>query len=82
MKESAFRKIFREELKKSMNETLTSLGIDVLDVRDTQADFLYLRKIRKGSEDLALKAKKTLIAFLIPTIFYLLWEATKNLFHR
>ena len=65
-------------IKKSVKETLTGLGFDVREPREMQQDLLHLRKIRKGSEEISKKAKATMIALVVSTGTYMLWESIKK----
>ncbi len=68
----------RKVVKEAVHETLTSLGFTVTDIHSAQADLLYLRQLRTGSEDLKRRVKNTIITVLIPTMLYLFWESIKN----
>ena len=76
------QKIIRETARESVHETLQGLGLAVDEPHETQADLLYLRKIRKGSEFLSLRAKASLVVFLIPVVLYRLWDAFKDSMQR
>lgn len=64
--------------KEAVRETLSGLGFAMENPRDIQADLLYLQKIRKGSEFMALRVKASVIAVLIPTFLYMLWEVVRE----
>lgn len=68
----------RTIIRNSVKETLVGLGFDAEYPREMQQDLSYLRKIRKGSEELSKKAKASLIAILVSSIAYILWEAFKR----
>ena len=72
----------KEEMKiivrEAVSETFKKIGLDPDASQEMQADLIYLRKLRKGSEFINLRVKLQVIAILIPTILYLLWESVKN----
>lgn len=70
------------EIKEIVFQTLQSLGFTPLKPHDVQADMLYLRKVRTGTEELNRLSKRACIAVLIPAFFYLLFDTLKNLFGR
>lgn len=72
--EERLRMIIRE----AVTETLSGLGFDVKNQNETQADILYLRKIRKGSEEVARVARSSAITVSLSTMLYLLWQAVKE----
>lgn len=72
------RKVVRE----TVHETLSGLGFDVREPGETQADMYYLRKIRRGSEDMARKVRASGITLIVSTGLYLLWQAVKGLLER
>ena len=76
------QRIIRETAHESVMETLKGVGLNIDDQHETQADMLYLRKIRKGSEFISLRIRAAMIACLIPTLLYILWEAVKNNVHK
>ena len=73
LKESA-----AEAARDSVLQTLNAIGIDAENIHECQADMLYLRKIRRGSEELPAKIKASLITVLVPTFLYIAWEAFKS----
>jgi len=79
---SEVRAIVRQAAREAVHETLAGLGIHANDQKDIQADLFYLRKIRKGSEFVGMRAKASVIAILIPSILYLIWEAVKQTIHK
>lgn len=78
MNEDEIRKIVNLAVEETLSHTLVKLGLNPKDVHETQADMVYLRTLRKGSEDMALKIKASIIGISIPTALYLLWHALKN----
>jgi hypothetical protein len=80
--EIRIRKIVRETMLDALHETLSHIGFDPKAPQEIQADLHYLRKVRKGSEFMALRVKTSILAILIPTILYLLWQAIKDSINR
>ncbi len=66
-------------VKEAVRETLIGLGVNPDDPNEMQANMIYLSKLRKGSEFMSLRIKASLVAFAIPTLLYLLWEASKKI---
>ncbi|MDB2415361.1 hypothetical protein N9W34_06280 [Rickettsiales bacterium] len=75
LQEEDLRKIVRE----TVHETLIGLGMGAQEPQELQSDFIYIRKIRKGSEDIARKVRASIITVTIPTFLYLLWETIKTI---
>ncbi|MCB2082334.1 MAG: hypothetical protein H6908_06570 [Hyphomicrobiales bacterium] len=82
MDDETLKRIIRKSAHEATQETLCSLGFSIAEPQEMQADLLYLRKLRRGSEFLNLRVKASLIAFLIPTILYLLWHAIRDAIQR
>ena len=67
-----------DEVRKVVHETLDALGIDAADKQETQADFLFLRKQRRGSEELYKWARRSIIGAATAALCYALWESFKQ----
>lgn len=63
---------------KTVHKTLESLGFDVQNPRDVQADQLYLRKIRKGSQDVNIFVRRSAIWAFICGVAYMAFLGIKN----
>ena len=74
MNDDEIRKIVRE----AVYETLSGLGVEAHQQHEVQADFLYVRKMRKGSEALGRNIRTTAITCLIPAMIYMFWESIKQ----
>jgi hypothetical protein len=74
MTDDEIRQIVRE----AVYETLSGLGMAAHEQHEVQADFLYIRRMRKGSEAISGSIKTTLITVLIPSFLYVIWEALKS----
>lgn len=70
----------RKVVKEAVAETLTGIGIDASDIRETQADFMYIRKMRLGSEYMRQRLKTTCISVCVPAFLYVMWESFKQMF--
>lgn len=71
-----------ELVRKTVEETLCGLGFDMRNPNQLQADMLYLRRVRKGSEDMTRIVRHSILTLLASTGIYLLWEAVKNALYR
>lgn len=74
MNELETKRIVRD----AVYETLCGLGITTHDPHEMQADFHYMRKLRKGSEFLSKTMVASVITVTIPTVLYLLWEVVRK----
>ena len=74
MEEEQIRKIVEE----AVRETLSVLGIAHKEPQEMQADFLYIRRMRRGSEMVSQRVMTSIITVMIPTTLYLLWEALRQ----
>lgn len=72
------RKLIRE----AVHETLVGVGFHLQDPSQLQADMLYLRKLRHGSEDMSRVLRTSAITISFSTSLYLLWEAVKSLLNK
>lgn len=77
MTEDEMKRIVRTTVQETVHQTLSGLGFSVHEPHELQADILYLRRVRKGSEFCSMRAKAGFIAFLIPTFLFFVWEAFK-----
>ncbi len=75
MDENTHRILVRE----AVEETLMRLGFSLDNHTELQADMLYLRKSRKGSEELAKWIKRSAIGVSISASLFALWEGLKSL---
>lgn len=76
MRNNDIKNIVRE----AVFETLSGLGISANDPQEMQADFIYVRKMRKGAEFMTNKIRASIITVIIPTGIYVIWEAMRQLF--
>lgn len=64
-------------VRETVHETLTGLGFDLRDPTGIQADVAYLRKARRGSEQVANIAKRTCIGVVCSGGLWAMWEGIK-----
>lgn len=68
----------RHIVREAVYETLSGLGMAAHEQQELQADFIYIRKMRKASEALGGNIRASIITVLIPTTLYILWQAVKG----
>jgi hypothetical protein len=73
MNEDDLRAVVHE----AVHETLEALGIDVSDKQEAQADFLFLRKQRCGTEELYKWVRRSIIGVALGGLCLALWEGFK-----
>ncbi len=61
-------------------KTLELLGIDIAQPREMQADMLWLRQARVGSDALNRLAKRTAIGIAISAVAWIIWAGIKSKF--
>lgn len=66
--------------KKTVEELFIKLGLDVTDVRASQADFAHLRKQRMASEQIGKLAARTLITLSVTGLFSMLLLGIRSYF--
>ncbi|MBY0354713.1 MAG: hypothetical protein K2Q12_03165 [Rickettsiales bacterium] len=59
-------------------EVLQSLGLDATQPREWQADMYYLRRLRKGGEEVRSVVRHSFLTLAVSTALYLLWEALRS----
>lgn len=72
----------RRLVRETVLETLNSLGFDMREIQEIQADMLHLRRQRKGSEDMLRGVRASVAAMIVSTGLYLLWVAVKLMVGR
>lgn len=74
-------KELKEVAHEAVKETLMVLGIDVDNhesIQQTQADLMYMRKLRQGSDDLSKMFKKSAVGIAVLASVYALWQGIKT----
>lgn len=72
--EEDMRRVVRE----TVHETLNGIGINASNPHEMQADFIYVRKMRKGAEFMSRNVRASIITVTIPTMLYMLWESLRH----
>ena len=70
----------KKDIEKVVEATLEKLGIDVDEVHEAQADFLWVRKQRKGAEELGRWTRRGLVGAAVSGIAWAVWEGLKAAF--
>jgi hypothetical protein len=71
--EAYLKRIVRE----SVHETLSSLGFTTEQPHQVQADMMYLRKARIGSDEVAKWVKRTTLSVAVSGLLYALFQGIK-----
>lgn len=66
--ERELERIVSMAAKKTAEELFERLGLDIANVRDSQADFAYLRKQRLASEQITRLAVRTVVTLFLTGI--------------
>ena len=82
IRETKQAKMTDEIVRRAVFETLVGLGFDVREPGEIQADIHYLRRMRKGSEDMRKIVRHSLLTLMISTGIYVLWEAAKSILSK
>lgn len=72
-------------VEEAVRETFIHLGVDLNnagDVRELQSDLAYIRRARRGSEEVARWTKRGLIGAGVSGLLYLLVEGIRQSFTR
>ncbi len=69
----------RTIVRDTVEETLRGLGLSPQDPKEMQADLIYLHRMRKGTEDMAIMIRRSIITMTIPSVLYFLWQAFRNM---
>jgi hypothetical protein len=68
----------RAVVHEAVHETLEALGIEISNKHETQADFLFLRKQRRGTEELYKWVRRSIIGAALGGLCFALWEGFKQ----
>ncbi len=72
----------KDAAQEAVKATLTTLGFDPLDTHSTQADMLYLRNLRTGSEWIRARVLAGMLSVVAGALLWLMWEAFRHALHR
>lgn len=78
--EQQLQAIANTAAKQAVAELFEKLGLDVTDVRASQADFAHLRKQRLASEQIGKLAARTLITLSVTGLFSMLLLGIRSYF--
>lgn len=68
----------RQLIIQTVHETLASLGVDPRRMNDVQADMLYLRRIRRSSEEMGRRLRQTSLTLLATAMIAALWQGIRH----
>ncbi len=77
--EEELKKAIRCAVRDGIEDALTKYGVDTTDPTAMQADMLYLRKSRTGSDEIIKWTKRSCIAAAISGLLLALWQGIKQL---
>lgn len=80
--EEELTKAIRAAVREGIEDTLTKYGVDTTDPTAMQADMLYLRKSRTGSDEIIKWTKRSCIAAAISGLLLALWQGIKQLINQ
>lgn len=78
MDEDEVRKIVKEAARQTVNEVLSSLGLDARDIKDAQRDFIFLRSWRETTEVVKKRGFAATVTLLLSGIAALIVMALKG----
>ena len=73
------KKTIRSAVREGIDDALTKYGIDTDDPNAMQADMIYLRKARSGSDDVLKWGKRSSITAAVTGMLVALWQGIKQL---
>jgi hypothetical protein len=75
------KKAIRCAVRDGIEDALTKYGLDTSDPTAMQADMLYLRKSRTGSDEIIKWTKRSCVAAAVSGLLVALWHGIKQLVH-
>ena len=76
------KKAIRAAVREGVEDALTKYGIDTRDPTGVQADMVYLRKSRTGSDEVIKWIKRSAITAAITGALVALWQGIKTIIHE
>ncbi len=73
------RKIVREAVREGIGDTLTRYGFDTSDTASMQADMIYLRKARLGSDEILKWMRRSAFTAAFSGLLLAVWEGFRHL---
>ena len=80
--EEELTKAIRAAVREGIEDALTKYGVDTTDPTAMQADMLYLRKSRTGSDEIIKWTKRSCIAAAVSCLLLALWHGIKQLINQ
>ena len=77
--EEELKKAIREAVRDGIEEALTKYGVDTSDPPAMQADMIYLRKSRTGSDEVIKWIKRSAITAAVTGALAALWQGLKTI---
>lgn len=78
MTEAQIHEIARQAAREAVKETFLTLGLDAAEPLEAQADMLFLRRTREGSETIKKQSVMTAVGLLTVAVLGLIWAALKG----
>lgn len=73
------KKTIRAAVREGIEDTLTKYGVDTTDPNAMQADMIYLRKSRTGSDEVIKWIKRSAITAALTGALVALWQGFKTI---
>lgn len=75
------KKTIRTAVREGIEDAPTKYGVDTNDPNGMQADMVYLRKARTGSDEVVKWIKRSAITAALTGALVALWQGTKTIIH-
>ena len=72
------KKLIKEAVREGITEALMKYGIDTTDPTAMQADMVYLRKSRTGSDEIIKWIKRSAVTAAVTAFLIALWQGIKT----
>ncbi len=79
MTDEQLKKTIRCAVREGIDDALTKYGIDTDDPNAMQADMIYLRKSRTGSDEVIKWIKRSAITAAVTSALVALWQGIKTI---
>lgn len=73
------KEAIREAVRDGITDALIKYGVDTTDPNAMQADMIYLRKSRQGSEEIIKWVKRSCVAATVSGLLLAFWHGIKQL---
>lgn len=81
MNDNDLKEVIRCAVRDGIEDALTKYGVDTSDPKSMQADMLYLRKSRIGSDEIIKWTKRSCVTAAATGLVVALWQGIKQLVH-